>query len=95
MYTSGTTGAPKGVLLSQRNTVGNIHLAAMNTDLSGDSVFLLPLNHIYGLGSALLITIINNGTVTVNTNMRHMMNDIQSAKPEILIIVPLFVQTLY
>ena len=95
MYTSGTTGAPKGVLLSQRNTVGNIHLAAMNTDLSGDSVFLLPLNHIYGLGSALLITIINNGTVTVNTNMRHMMNDIQRARPEILIIVPLFVQTLY
>lgn len=95
MYTSGTTGLPKGVLLSQRNIVGNIHFAAMNTDFSGNSVYLLPLNHIYGLGSALLITIITNHTVTVNTNMRYMMNDIQTTKPEILFIVPLFVQTLY
>ncbi len=95
MYTSGTTGEPKGVMLSQRNTVGNIHYAAMNTDFTGNSVYLLPLNHIYGLGSALLITIISNNTVTVNSNMRYMMSDIQAAKPDILFIVPLFVQTLY
>lgn len=95
MYTSGTTGLPKGVMLSQRNTISNIQCAAMQTDFSGDSLFLLPLNHIYGLGSALLITIVNHYTVSLNTNMRYMMNDIQVGKPEILFIVPLFVQTLY
>ena len=95
MYTSGTTGEPKGVMLSQRNTLANIYYAGMQTDLSGNSIYLLPLNHIYGLGSALLITMINNGTITMNTNMRYMMNDIQKAKPDILFIVPLFVQTLY
>ena len=95
MYTSGTTGVPKGVLLSQKNTIANIQYAAMQTDFSGDSVFLLPLNHIYGLGSSLLITIVNHNTVTINTNMRYMINDIMAGKPEILFIVPLFVQTLY
>ncbi len=95
MYTSGTTGLPKGVILSQKNTLSNLQYAAMQDDYSGDSVYLLPLNHIYGLGSALLITFINRNTVTINTNMRYMMNDILAGKPEILFIVPLFVQTLY
>ncbi|MBQ5310547.1 MAG: AMP-binding protein [Oscillospiraceae bacterium] len=95
MYTSGTTGISKGVMLSQRNTISNISFASMQTDLSGDSVYLLPLNHIYGLGSALLITVVTNGTVTINTNLRYMMKDLQEARPEALFIVPLFLENLY
>ena len=95
MYTSGTTGLPKGVMLSQRNTTSNIQLAQLHCDLSGESVFLLPLNHIYGISSALMVPVVGHYTVRINTNMRYMMNDIQECKPEILFIVPLFVQTLY
>ena len=95
MYTSGTTGISKGVMLSQKNIVSNVTLTVMNTDLSGDSVYLLPLNHIYGLGTALLVGCATNCTVTINTNLRYMMKDLLAARPEILFIVPLFLENLY
>ena len=95
MYTSGTTGVSKGVMLSQKNILTNIEFARKQSDFSGDSVYLLPLNHIYGLGSSLLITIIADGTVTINSNLRYMLKDLQASKPEILFLVPLFLEMLY
>ena len=95
MYTSGTTGPSKGVMLSQRNTMHNLSSSMCQTDLSGDSVYLLPLNHIYGLVPALLMPFINGNTSTINQNLRYMMQDIASTRPQILFLVPLFLETMY
>jgi long-chain acyl-CoA synthetase len=49
LYTSGTTGTPKGVMLSHNNLLSNVlatrHL--MPTDYSGKALSFLPLNHVY------------------------------------------------
>ena len=95
MYTSGTTGPAKGVMLSQRNIMGNLSMSVQRPDLVGDTIYLLPLNHIYGLGPALLIHFLTGSTNTINLNLRFMKKDILEAKPEILIVVPLFVEMLY
>lgn len=95
MYTSGTTGPSKGVMLSQRNAMNNLCVSANHTYLYGDSNFLLPLNHIYGLVPALLVPFYHGCTNTINLNLRYMLDDIREARPELLILVPLFLETMY
>ncbi len=50
-YSSGTTGLPKGVMLTQRNIVTNFTQFIASAHVTGDDVFLvfLPMYHIYGV----------------------------------------------
>jgi long-chain acyl-CoA synthetase len=56
LFTSGTTGKPKGVMLSHKNIGSNIHSIAISNRITRDEVALsaLPLSHSYGLTMALL-----------------------------------------
>jgi long-chain acyl-CoA synthetase len=56
LYTAGTTGRPKGVLLTHGNVGSNIRAVVASTRMTRDEVALsaLPLSHSYGLTTALL-----------------------------------------
>jgi long-chain acyl-CoA synthetase len=58
-YSSGTTGFPKGVMLTHRNLVANHHQYCLATQLGPDDAYIvyMPLSHIYGvamMGSGIL-----------------------------------------
>jgi acyl-CoA synthetase (AMP-forming)/AMP-acid ligase II len=69
-YSSGTTGLPKGVMLTHYNIVSNLHQCLGVTDWEGpregDVVLVfLPLFHIYGLVVILALNLVNGATTVL------------------------------
>jgi fatty-acyl-CoA synthase len=67
MYTSGTTGRPKGAMLSHGNIIWNSVNVVVDCDLAGDEVALLcaPLFHTAGLNMTCLPVMLKGGTVVL------------------------------
>ena len=67
MYTSGTTGRPKGAMLTHGNILWNNINAALAFDTLEDDITLVcaPLFHIGGLNVTTLITLLKGGTVVL------------------------------
>jgi fatty-acyl-CoA synthase len=67
MYTSGTTGRPKGAVLTHGNLTWNCLNVVVDSDLSGDEVVLVcaPLFHIAALAMTCLPVILKGGTVVL------------------------------
>ncbi len=70
-YTGGTTGRPKGAMLSHRNLVANVVQSDSwnTTRRPGEEVILasIPFFHIYGLTVALLMGLVEGATIVLET----------------------------
>ena len=96
LFTSGTTGTSKCVVLAEKNTCACVNAACESVNFSTDDVILsvLPIHHTYEL--AIMLAAINIGlTVGINDSLRHLMRNVAAIRPTGLILVPLFVSTIY
>ena len=96
LFTSGTTGTSKCVMLCEKNTVSCVNAACASVNFSDKDVLLsvLPIHHTYEL--AIMLAALTLGAfIGINDSLRHLMRNIAEIRPTGLILVPLFVSTIY
>lgn len=93
LFTSGTTGIPKGVMLSHRNLVSDCYIAQTNLDLFPTDVFyaLLPIHHSYTMQAAFIEPMSVGAEVVFGKTMAvtRMLKELKEGKITILLGVPL------
>ncbi|MDR1105197.1 MAG: AMP-binding protein [Treponema sp.] len=93
LFTSGTMGKPKGVMLTHRNLVSDCYLAQGNMLLFSTDVFyaLLPLHHAYTMLAVLIETIAIGAEVVFGKRMvtKAILKDLKEAKITMLLAVPM------
>ncbi|MEA4831498.1 MAG: AMP-binding protein [Oscillospiraceae bacterium] len=97
IFTSGTTGTSKGVMLSQGNLVCAINDSYQMTNftISDVIVSVLPIHHTYEMTCGILTPIVYGLTVCINDSLKYILKNFQFYKPTGLVLVPLFVSTIY
>ena len=95
IFTSGTTGTPKGVMLSQRNIIDNACLASENVRISGTGMLVLPTHHTFGFTASVLAVMYFGYPVAINKNLRTFLTDMQVFKPQNIFVVPMFIEAIY
>jgi long-chain acyl-CoA synthetase len=99
IYTSGTGGAPKGVLLSHRNIIANCRGAFHLLEMLGlgDEVFLcfLPLSHSYEHTAGLMFPISIGAQIYFAEGADTLATNLLEAKPTIMTAVPRLYETMH
>ena len=95
VFTSGTTGRSKGVMLTHRNLMSDLYGASCNAMIAGTSILLLPLHHTFGLVAGLYSVMYYGYTLYISRSLKRVLKDFQEAKPQNTFVVPLIVETLH
>lgn len=95
LYTSGTTGKPKGVILTHANFLHQINTlgVALQAHMGDCALTILPTWHSFGrIGEYFLLS---QGCTQIYTNIRYVKQDLKQYKPQYLIAVPRLWESIY
>lgn len=95
VFTSGTTSAPKGVMLSHYGLAKDAVISSKNLYIPEGTVSLLPFYHTFGFMACVLCQMLRGFKVYINTSLKRAFDDIKYAQPKHLSVVPMLLIVIY
>ena len=97
VYTSGTSGRPKGVMLSHHNILTNAHACLQAVAIRQDDLLLsfLPLSHTFERTGGYYVPMMRGATVAYARSVPQLAEDLLIVKPTILVSVPRIFERIY
>jgi long-chain acyl-CoA synthetase len=96
LYTSGTTGASKGVMLSHGNILANIEQSLSCLELSEQDRFssVLPIHHSFEGTIGFLLPLTLGASITFASSLRSkdLLEDLKETSPTVFLVVPLLLE---
>lgn len=95
VYTSGTTGLPKGVMLSEHNLVSCTCYGLQVSTIYTKCLSVLPYHHTYEAVAGILVGIHKHVTICINDSLKNVLKNLQLYKPDYIYLVPAFAEVFY
>jgi long-chain acyl-CoA synthetase len=97
IYTSGTSGRPKGVMLSHYNILTNAHSCLQVVPIEQDDLLLsfLPLSHTFERTAGYYVPMMRGATVAYARSVHQLQEDLLTIRPTILVSVPRVYERIY
>ena len=94
MFTSGTTGKSKGVMLTHQNMAENATCLDMKIPARSVILSVLPIHHAYCLSMDILKGISLGCIICINDSLMRVAKNIKIFKPNMILMVPLMIETI-
>ena len=95
VFTSGTTGKGKGVMLSQNAILSDLSSIIPYMDFGKKTVGVLPPHHTFGSSVMLIGHMMIGSEIYISGGLRYVAKELKEQAPEHLVIVPLYLETFY
>ena len=97
LFTSGTTGTSKGVMLNNKNICSNVMVAQTFLNIEVGDVFfsVLPIHHTYECTCTFIESMYCGATMAFCQGLKHIVKDLQEVKPHLMLAVPLIYENFY
>lgn len=95
VFTSGTTGKGKGVMLSQTAILSDITSGLKYIQITEKTIGVLPPHHTFGSTINILGHLITGTEMYISSGIRYLLRELKEQKPGHIVLVPLFLETFW
>lgn len=97
LFTSGTTGMAKGVMLSHKNISSNVYNLSKYLDLKypGCGLSILPMHHTYELTGHVFTAMYQGLTIAICEGLRHIQRNLKESGATVVLAVPIIFETMH